>query len=391
VVHFCVDTLLTLIKTGPVRPDRVLLIRLDAIGDFILWLDAADATVKHYKAQGKSVVLVANAVWAEWTKELALFDNVIALDRRKYELNMLYRFLLGLRIRKLKCLIAVQPTYSREISFGDALVRISGAIERIGSSGDNSNMSVWQKRISDRWYTRLIHAAPEPCMELLRNAEFIRGLGEIDFLAKVPDLRAMSTLRKDEAFLAAMPLDQRYYVLFLGASWDGRQWPVASFAQIAERLYRKTGWLGVVCGGQPDRPLADSMCGVCSAPIVNWAGRTDLPQLASILFGAQLLLTNETSAVHIAAGVGAPTVCILGGGHYGRFMPYQVEQTDDRPLPRAIIHEMPCFGCNWQCIYTRLNGVSVPCIERIAEEDVWNAISTILWPGTETPSWGTNQ
>ncbi|WP_158785760.1 glycosyltransferase family 9 protein [Granulicella sp. L46] len=371
-------------QKGTLRPDSVLLIRLDAIGDFVLWLDAAQATVKHYKAQGKSVVLVANAAWAEWAKELAIFDDVIALDRRKYEQEPLYRFRLGRRIRKLKCSIAVQPTYSREFFWGDAVVRISGASERIGSAGDNSNISPWQKRISDRWYTRLISATPAPCMELVRNAEFIRGLGEISFLAKAPNLRAMSTLRKGESFLAAMQQDQRYYVLFPGASWDGRQWPVASFVQIAARLYHETGWHGVICGGNVDRQLAEDICGLSRAPLMNWAGRTDLPQLAAILSEAQLLLTNETSAVHIAAAAGVPTVCILGGGHYGRFMPYLVEQTDGRSLPYAITHQMPCFGCNWHCIYTRSNGVPVPCIDRITEEEVWNAISTILRPVTGT-------
>jgi ADP-heptose:LPS heptosyltransferase len=188
----------------------------------------------------------------------------------------------------------------------------------------------------------------------------------------------MSALRKDGLFIAAMPAEQRYYVLFPGASWEGRQWPMAGFVRIAERLYSKTGWLGVVCGGPTDLELAETLCGNCSAPLLNWAGRTDLSQLAAIISSAQLLLSNETSAAHIAAACGVATVCILGGGHYGRFMPYQVEQADDRPLPRTITYQMPCFGCNWQCIYERVNGAPVPCIERITQEDIWNEINKII-------------
>ena len=376
----CMDTLLMLSEKGAPHPDRVLIIRLDTIGDFVLWLDAAQATLKHYRAQGKSVVLVANSTWAEWAKDLAIFDEVIALDRRKYSLNLRYRYHLGRSIRMLSCTIAVQPAYSRELLMSDSVVRISGARERIGSAGGTSNIRLWQKRISDRWYTRLIYSNSAPCMELLRNAEFVRGLGVVDFLAKVPDLHAVSALQKDESFLTAMPVDQPYYVLFPGASWDGRQWPVDHFVQIAEQLYRKTGWHGVVCGGSTDRGLAENLCGQSSAPLLNWAGRTDLSQLAAILSAAQLLLTNETSATHIAAACGVAAVCILGGGHYGRFMPYEVEQADGRPLPRAIIHQMSCFGCNWQCIYQRSNGVPVPCIERITVDEVWEAICEMLEP-----------
>ena len=148
--------------------------------------------------------------------------------------------------------------------------------------------------------------------------------------------------------------------------------------QVADRIYRKTGWRGVVCGGPADIQLAKNLCSQCSAPLLNWAGRTDLPQLAAILSAAQLLVTNDTSATHMAAICGVPTVCILGGGHYGRFLPYQVEQMDGRPLPRAIIHQMPCFGCNWQCIYGCSDALPVPCIDQVTVSEVWREISEIL-------------
>src|SRR5580765_3418583 len=42
---FCVDTLLTLTRKAATHPERVLVIRVDAIGDFVLWIDAARAIV----------------------------------------------------------------------------------------------------------------------------------------------------------------------------------------------------------------------------------------------------------------------------------------------------------------------------------------------------------
>jgi ADP-heptose:LPS heptosyltransferase len=378
VYQYCLDTLLVLTRKVTSHPERVLIVRVDAIGDFILWLDAAQATVKHYRTQGKIVTLVANAAWAAWAKEFAIFDEVIALDRSRFNQGLRYRYRFERSIQALGCSIAVQPTYSREWLFGDALVRVSGATERIGSTGCPTTMLSWQQRISDRSYTRLISADPAPCMELIRNAEFVRGLGEPSFRAKVADLRECSDLRIDESFIAAIPVDRQYYVLFPGASWDGKQWTLASFAQVAEWLHSKTGWHGVVCGGPSDRALAERLCRECEAPLLNWAGRTDLSRMAAILSHAQCLLTNDTSAPHTAAALGVPTVCVSGGGQYARFMPYQVEQRDDRPLPRTIIHQMPCFDCNWECIYQRPNGRPVPCIERITVAEVSRAISDLL-------------
>jgi ADP-heptose:LPS heptosyltransferase len=373
----CVDTVLVLTK-APLHSERVLLVRLDAIGDFVLWLDAAQSIVRRYKTEGRSVVLVANAVWAEWAKDLSIFDDVIVLERIAFVTSLLYRYRLGRQVRKLGCVIALQPTYSREWLLGDAVIRISGAPERIGSSGDNSNIKKWQKRVSDRWYTRLISASAAPQMELVRNAEFMRGVGEQDFRAKVSNLSSVNSPPMKDPLIGMIPAGQKYYVLFPGASWDGKQWQIGNFSQIAQELYSKTGWHGVVCGGPADRAIAADLCGQCNAQLLNWAGRTDLSQLATILSNAQLLVTNDTSATHIAAACGVRTVCILGGGQYGRFMPYKVEQEDGRPLPREIIHQMPCFGCNWQCIYERSSSNPVPCIERVSVSEVWQAISEAL-------------
>jgi ADP-heptose:LPS heptosyltransferase len=380
--HFWVDTLLLLTpKAKPhEHPASVLIIRLDAIGDFVLWLPAAQATVGFYKAQGKSAVLLANAAWAAWARELGVFDEVIPFDRRRFGSDMLYRYRLGYRVRMLGCSTAVQPSYSREWSFSDAIVRTCGIAERIGSTGSTSNISLREKRITDRWYTRLIPANPAPCMELVRNAEFVRGLGEAAFLATVPDLRGLSALSLSESFIRATAGDQQYYVLFPGASWSGKQWPLVNFVQVADRLYEETGWRGVVCGGKADIELARRLCSQSSAPLLNWAGRTDLAQLAAVLSAAQVVVTNDTSATHIAAACGIPTVCILGGGHSERFLPYQAERMDGRPLPRAVIHRMPCFGCNWQCIYEKSDARPLPCIDQVTVSQVWQEISEILEP-----------
>lgn len=374
---FFIDGVVSRTKLVP-HVDCALIIRLDAIGDFILWLDAAQSVARHYKRQGKRLILLANGVWADWVSEMRIFDDVIPLDRRKFEWNPLYRYQLALRIRRLGCSIAVQPTYSREWLLGDAVIRMCGARERIGSIGDTLNIRPSQKRISDRWYTYLIPAAPAPRMELLRNAEFVRGLVGEEFRAKVPNLPAVSSLPGDSAFAAEIPAGEPYYLLFPGASWAGKQWPLANFVQVAELLHGETGWRGVVCGGPADCGLAVALCSQSSAPLLNWAGRTNLSQLAAVLSGAKLLLTNDTSAIHLAAAAGVPAACVLGGGHFGRFMPYEVEQRDERPLPRAVVHKMDCFGCNWRCVFDVSKNEPVPCISQIGIATTWQAILELL-------------
>ena len=128
-----VDALLVLTGPKAARSNCVLVVRLDAIGDFVLWLDAAQALVRRYELQGGDG-LVANATWASWAKNLELFDDVIPVDSREFQRDPWYRFRLCRSIQALGCALAIQPTYSRFWLLGDSVIHFSGAAERIGST-----------------------------------------------------------------------------------------------------------------------------------------------------------------------------------------------------------------------------------------------------------------
>jgi ADP-heptose:LPS heptosyltransferase len=80
----------------------------------------------------------------------------------------------------------------------------------------------------------------------------------------------------------------------------------------------------------------------------------------------------------MAAAVGTPAVCILGGGHYGRFLPYQIEKRTTRPLPIAVSYKMDCFGCNWKCAHAKEVKGAMPCVANISVSQVWDEVKKIL-------------
>jgi len=358
-----------------IRPPRegrakVLIVKLDAIGDFFLWLDAAKELRNVFPEEKYSIVLLGNHLWVPLAESLGYFDEVWALDRTRFEADMRYRARLAKRIRAARFRVAVNPTYSRHFLFGDSIVRFSGAPERIGSEGDCSNILPSLKRIGDRWHTRLIPATKTPLMELERNAEFLRGLGLPDFRAGMPVWPVPAVLRPPPAELAGTGC----YILFPGAAIPIKQWPVERFAEVARRLHRETGWTGVICGGPGESELGERLLRLAGVPMKNLAGRTSLPELVSAIEGARLLVGNDTSGIHIAASVSTPSVCILGGGHYGRFLPYRVEVETRRPLPATVAHRMECYQCNWQCIYHPPAGDPAPCVKNISVDSAWGVI-----------------
>lgn len=299
----------------------------------------------------------------------AIFDEVWPVDTRRLVASPGYRYRMLRRVRAAGFDVAIEPTYSRGMLRGDALIRASGAPERIGSQGDCSNIGSWLKRITDRWYTRLIAADPQPMMELRRNAEFVKGLGGRGE-AEMPQLHV------EQDALPAELRDAQYFVLFPSASAHGKRWPIERFAEIAQHVVRQYGWRGVVCGGPADKSLSEKLCRIAAVPLRNLAGKTSLGQLAAILAHARLVLTNDTSAAHIGPAVGTPTVCILGGGHYGRFLPYDLP--DARLAPRAVSHRMDCYGCNWRCIYQVRHDAPFPCVDNVPATTVWASISDAL-------------
>ncbi len=365
---------IVMLYSSPSNRNRILVIRIDAIGDFILWLDAAKNIRKLYPKGQYEVVLLGNEIWTSLAEDLPYFDRVCSLNVQRFITNPVYRYKMLRELRKAGFGVVIQPTFSRVFLTGDAIAHVSGAAEKIAYHGDCSNIKPWQKRISDRWYTRIITSDNRPLMELERNAEFMRKLGLKDFCADVPELSVSAPLPKSMR-------DTDYYVLAPGSGLDMKRWPTSNFVKLAQKVYHATGWMGVICGSPGEKILGKMLAEDAGIPMQDWTGHTSLRELIAIIDGAHLLIGNDTGAVHIAAAVSTPAVCILGGGHYGRFMPYQLEGDTAKPLPVAVTHKMECFGCNWRCIYGVPPGEPVPCIKRVSVEAVWKEVLGILEKG----------
>ena len=99
-----------------------------------------------------------------------------------------------------------------------------------------------------------------------------------------------------------------------------------NFEQIIEQLIN-TYKLNVIIAGSSDDSVLSRKMVKChtSKACFDMTGKTTLPQLARLISLSKILISNETSAVHFAAAVGTPFICISNGQRFGRFMPYPKE------------------------------------------------------------------
>ncbi len=375
-LKFVVETLtekywlLDYLPTFAKRKEGVLLVRLDLIGDFVLWLDSAQAYRQIYP--NKKITLAVNSACAELARFLPHWDEVISVDVHQLRTNYLYRIKFFTRIRWYNYNIAIQPTFSREL-IGDLTVRASCAAERFGYEGDTNNISETLKATTDRWYTKLAINDPDMTMELNRNAQFVRQLGYTAFLSNIPVIPLIPKLQSTLTFTTP------YILVAPGASWSPKMWPIDSFAELLEQIRSKFKLHVVLCGGENDRSICETLNQKLGQDwITNAAGNTTLAELVELIRHAKLVISNDSSPVHIAAAVGTPSVCILGGGHFGRFLPYKVEHCHAGQHPTAIFEKMECFNCYWRCKFLPEAGTTVPCVTGVTTNQVFKICEDVL-------------
>jgi ADP-heptose:LPS heptosyltransferase len=363
--------------------NTVALVRLDLIGDFVLWLDSAKAYRDLYP--DRKIVLCANSVWAELAHQQPWWDEVIEIDLRRLRSDKRYCLGLMLSLHWRGLGIVIQPTFSRELAV-DRLVRATGAQQRIGQEGDTNNITPVDKRLSDTWYTKLIKAGHPESMELAKNADFVRGLGAKDFRSGVghlrPSARTLSVFKPEEPYILLSP----------GASWLPKAWPVENFAQLANELFLQYATPIVLCGSPAERALCENIVKLMGTtdqqartPVHNLAGQTTLTQLLDVIAGATLLVSNDSGNIHLAAALRVPSVCIVGGGHSARFMPYVVENDEGCVLPAVALYRMECFGCHWRCKYEIDSNSAVPCVANVAVSMVSECCRKVLMASTYQP------
>ena len=98
-----------------------------------------------------------------------------------------------------------------------------------------------------------------------------------------------------------------------GARWLTKRWPVEKFAVVACKAMRIWDFATVIVGSSAEKQICDHLESllrrfVPSKLIMNLAGETTLKQLATTLCVSDVLLTNDTGPMHLAAGLGTPVL-----------------------------------------------------------------------------------
>lgn len=263
--------------------EHILVIKLGALGDFILALGAMEAIRRHHKAA--HITLLTTRTFKDMAERSGYFNNIIVDSRPKfYELadwfflfrhlnsgnfTRVYDLQLNDRTKVYRRLFLKPPEWS-------------GVIE--GSSLFYPNPD---------W--RNMHA-------FKRHQEILK-VAEID--VQMPDISWMTS--DVSLFKLKEP-----YILFIPGSAPTRpekRWPAVRYGALGLKLI-KDGYQVAVLGTKAESEEIERIVTACPGAI-NLCGRTSLYDLATLARGAAGAVGNDTGPTHLVALSGCPTVALF--------------------------------------------------------------------------------
>lgn len=151
-----------------------------------------------------------------------------------------------------------------------------------------------------------------------------------------------------------------------------KRWPVDKFIAAAAEIQQRTNCTWLVFGGPADKALADHIESTIPSPpsaVLDLAGKTSLRELMALLKFCQVLLTNDTGPMHVAAALGTPVVV-----PYGSTSPELTGPgLPSDPLHWLLKSDAPCSPC-----FLRECPIDFRCMNNIPIRQVVEAVLSAI-------------
>jgi len=165
----------------------------------------------------------------------------------------------------------------------------------------------------------------------------------------------------------------RWIALQPGARWVNKRWPAEHFAEVVRRLAAQSPDLRfVILGDAEGKSVGETIALAAPERCLNLTGQTSLPEMAEWLRLCELMVTNDTGPMHMAAALGKPVVAVFGPTEPRRTGPYG-------QLERVLQHPLPCAPCmKPRCVWPQ----PMECLTAISPATVVERARRILQPAT---------
>jgi heptosyltransferase-2 len=182
------------------------------------------------------------------------------------------------------------------------------------------------------------------------------GIKRSDLDAAAALLRS-NGIREDDIVVAINP----------GAFYgEAKRWFTDRYAAVADALADRYGARIVILGASSDLETARRVAANMASRPAILAGQTTLGQLMGLIKGADLLITNDSGPMHLAAALDVPQLAIFGSTS-------EVATGPLNPNAAVIKHQVDCNPC-----FLRKCPTDFRCMKGVTVSQVLDAAQKIL-------------
>jgi lipopolysaccharide heptosyltransferase II len=346
---------------------NILVVRTDRLGDVILTLPLLPLIHRCYP--GARVSMLLSHYTGEIVEGNPYADALLWYDDGTGH-PVSFRRMVGLiRKERFDAVIVVHPTL--RLAW---MMTLAGIPIRVGS-GYRYYSVLFNRRVYE-------HRKDARRHELEYNIQLLARIGctvpekleEPDYGISIPPEAVRSVLEMRRS--AGVGMTKPFVVIHPGSGGSAREWPLESFARLAENLQSQKNVEIIITGARQDDARAGELHQRLGGRVASFAGRLDLKELAALVQSASLFVSNSTGPLHLAVAVGTP---VLG------FYPQITAMSPQRWGPyggrsRTLVPDKPvdCADCAGS------GGRACACMASISVEKAYESACALLEQGASS-------
>ncbi len=261
-------------------PNRILIVQTAFIGDVIIITPLIKATKILYPNALLDVMVIPQT--AGVLENNPNINRIILFDKRKNKIVSFLKTLLLLKKNRYDIAITPHSSVTTALLLKYAKIKV-----RIGYN---------------RWNAAkyLTHKVPHPdgIHKTIKNLSLLSVLTEKIF-SNQTELFPTNVMQKkaDDLLLELKTNRQNIIAIAPGSVWFTKKWPTEYYKKLADQLVENNFGI-VLIGSKDEKEICDEV--LPSKNGINLSGRLSLIESAAVVKGCDLMICNDSGALHIA-------------------------------------------------------------------------------------------
>ena len=362
ILFYLIDSILSHFNESKYNKN-VIFVKTDNLGDLICWITIYKKFLSNKEIKNSSLVII-NEKWLTLVKDLNLFKEILPVNTNLFRSSIIYRIKILFKVRRISCNFLINPTRSRAFLTDDTLSRFIKSKEKIRFENDDVHMTWYENIISN--FQDFTEIKIKYSSEHLNHNYFLDYINKRFFRLKLKNINIINNKKKKNLnIISIVP----------GASSPLREYGHKNFVKLGKYIYDNYKSNVYFLGTKDEYNKVELECNKLQFKnAINLCGKTNLNEYISKLEKSRLIISNESSAAQIALYKNIEHICIMGGGHFGRFISSDFNDN----ISHTISQNMDCFNCNWNCKFSIKKNSPFKCISDINFHEVIETINRVL-------------